>query len=288
MILLDGKRLAGILSDEMARQVALLRQSTGQVPGLGILRVGDDPAGAVYVENKIKQAKRIGLNVFSRALPDDDEQALVRAIESFNRHPDIHGFIVQLPLPAGWNTNGLLEKIDPSKDADGFHPLNLGRLLADDFDLMPATPAGIVELLRYYDIPVAGKHVVIAGRSRIVGRPLAAVLAGRHPLGNATVTLLHSRTENPGKYIREADVFVSAVGIPQRWKAGMFKSGAVAVDVGINALSGGKLAGDIDPQGLEKVLSAYTPVPGGVGPMTVVMLLRNTIRLFVRKTDNSD
>ena len=286
MLILDGRALARKILYRLKTDIQTALQQTGQVPGLGILRAGKDPAGEVYVRNKIKQARSTGMRVFYET-PDSPEE-LSKAIDKFNHHPEIHGFIVQLPLPGGWNINDLLEKINPNKDADGFHPLNLGRLLADDFDLMPATPAGIVELLRYYDIPVAGKHVVIAGRSRIVGRPLAAVLAGRHPLGNATVTLLHSRTENPGKYIREADVFVSAVGIPQRWKAGMFKSGAVAVDVGINALPGGKLAGDIDPQGLEKVLSAYTPVPGGVGPMTVAMLLRNTIRLFVRKTDNSD
>ncbi len=280
---LDGKRFAGIILNDLARRVEHWRQIKGRVPGLGILRAGDDPAGRMYVENKIKRAEQIGLKVFYRNLSENDEQALVRAVEDFNGHPDIDGFIVQLPLPAGWNTRSILEKIDPAKDADGFHPLNLGRLLTDDFDLMPATPAGISELLRHYKIPVAGKHVVIAGRSRIVGRPLAAVLAGRHPGGNATVTLLHSHTPEPEEYIHRADIFVSAVGIPHRWKAEMFKPGAVAVDVGINTLPGGKITGDIDPQGLEKVLSAYTPVPGGVGPMTVAMLLRNTLYLFEKR-----
>jgi len=280
-IIMDGRRAAKHIKDGIGRQIAAWKAEGKRSPGLGIIQVGEDPASTVYVKNKLRSAARVGIYTDYRRLPANQE-ALREAIRYFNSAADIDGYIVQLPLPSGFRTNELLEQMDPSKDADGFHPLNLGRLLVDDPHILPATPRGILFLLEYYNISTSGKQVTVAGRSRIVGRPLAALLASKQPYGNATVSLIHSRTPEPEKYIKEADIFITAVGQTGIWKADMLKPGAVVVDVGINRTAAGKLAGDMDPAGLEAKASAYTPVPGGVGPMTVAMLLQNTVDLYRR------
>ncbi len=277
--ILYGKPVAEKIIRKLARTVDEITKQNIRPPGLGIIHAGFDPASRIYIKNKQQVAQASGFYV--EILEPDNENQLFDAIEYMNRSSQIDGFIVQLPLPPLWNIDAVLEKIEPSKDADGFHPLNSGRIMAGQNGILPATPAGILSLLAYYGISTSGKHVVIAGRSRIVGRPLSVWLSANHPQGNATVTLIHSRTLNPENYIRQADIFVSAVGKPHIWKLKHFKPGAVVVDVGINRC-GERLCGDVDSEGLEGFVSAITPVPGGVGPMTVASLIRNVWLLYKR------
>ncbi len=278
--LLDGKKLSRLILDEISLEVKQLQDKGFPAPGLGIITVGHDPAGQVYVRNKLKKARKTGFNTYHKHI-EHSEKELIEAINEFNRNTAIHGYIVQLPLPRSIDTDKIIERIAPHKDADGFHPVSLGRIINENPVVFPATPAGIIEILRHYRIQTEGKHIVVAGRSRIVGKPLAMMLASKYPFGNATVTLIHSRTVNPEKYIRQADIFISAVGQTKVWNARHIKEGSVVIDVGINTDENGKLCGDIDFDLVKDKVRAITPVPGGVGPMTVAMLLKNTLNLYL-------
>ncbi len=285
--ILNGKEVARYIKEKLQTGAEAFYSQTGRKPGVGIILCGDNPASKVYVRNKLKTAEKLGFATFPEIF-EADSKKLLRAVERFNEHPEIDGYIIQLPLPSelGLNENELLEKIDPAKDADGFHPFNLGKTLNESGDIFPATPAGILEILKYYRIPTEGKHVVIAGRSTIVGKPLALLLARRNDPGNAAVTLIHSRIKNPEEYIRRADIFISSVGIPRLWNRRHISPGTVVIDVGINRDENGKLCGDVDFEDVYPIVAAITPVPGGVGPMTVAMLLSNVLRLAFRKVNN--
>jgi len=278
-MILDGKTLSRKILDDLAEQTRHLRAQGYPAPGLGIITVGCDPAGRVYVKSKLKKAGAAGFATFHRHI-EQREEALLRAIDEFNRNPAIHGYIVQLPLPDHIDSRAVIAAIDPGKDADGFHPLNLGNIMQENALIYPATPAGILRILQAYEINPEGKHVVIAGRSQIVGKPLAMMLLQKKPDGNATVTVIHSRTPQPYHHTRRADIFISAIGKPKIWKKEHFKPGVIVIDVGINASPDGNLCGDVDFEDVSQVASAITPVPGGVGPMTVAMLLENTLRLY--------
>ncbi len=268
--------------DKLRQKIDKHFLQTGKRPGLGIIMAGENAASKIYVKNKIKAAGKTGFDIFFENVKD--EKNLIRTIEKFNNDPAVHGYIVQLPLPPETDTNATLDRIDPEKDADGFHTNNLGKIMTGAADIFPATPWGIVKLLDFYGISVEGKHVVIAGRSRIVGRPLAAMLSGKYAFGNATVTCIHSRTKEPEKYIREADIFISAIGKPLHWTKDYFSRDTVIIDVGIN-LFRGKTVGDVHFEQIRDFVRAATPVPGGIGPLTVASLLENTWKLFLRQTE---
>lgn len=275
--IIDGKALAADVRAEVARRVKALA-GKGVVPGLDVVLVGDDVASATYVRNKERFAKEVGMRGATLRLPatasQDEVEAVVRRL---NADPATHGILVQLPLPRGLDGDRAVGLVDPAKDVDGFHPLNQGLLLQGRPRFAPATPAGVVELLRRTGHPVAGKRVVVLGRSNIVGRPLAALLLAKGAWGDATVTVAHSRTPDVAAVAREADVLVAAIGRPRYVTADMVKPGAVVIDVGMNRAPEGGLCGDVDFEAVRKVASAITPVPGGVGPMTIAMLLQNTV-----------
>nr|WP_183987206.1 tetrahydrofolate dehydrogenase/cyclohydrolase catalytic domain-containing protein [Deinobacterium chartae] len=257
-------------------RAAELAAALPRVPHLHVIRLGEDPASVSYVRLKDRRARQIGLRSTVHALPHETSQAeLLARIDALNADDDCDGLLVQLPLPAHIHARAVLERIDAAKDVDGFHPLNVGRLWEGGEALSPCTPAGILELLRYYEVPLAGRRAVIVGRSNIVGKPLAALLLR----ADASVTIAHSRSADLAALTREAEVLLVAVGRPHFVTADMVRPQAVIVDVGVNRLSGeteGRLVGDVHPQALE-VAAAYTPVPGGVGPMTVAQLLLNTV-----------
>ena len=260
------------------------RKSTASRPGLAVVLVGDDPASAVYVNNKQRACERAGLVSESARLPGmASEDEILAAVHGFNDDPRIHGILVQLPLPDGIDRHRVIEAIDPDKDVDGIHPYNLGKLLQGRPDFPPCTPAGIVELLLRNGHDPEGANVVICGRSEIVGKPLAALLMQRGRGGNATVTVCHTRTRDLAEVTRQADIMVAAIGRAEAITADMVKDGAVVIDVGINrvddpsARRGYRLKGDVDFDPVSLKASAITPVPGGVGPMTIAMLLVNTL-----------
>jgi methylenetetrahydrofolate dehydrogenase (NADP+)/methenyltetrahydrofolate cyclohydrolase len=276
--IIDGKRIAAEVREEIRQRVQQFRDLKGKVPGLAVVLVGDDPASSAYVRSKTKACEEAG--ILSRQLtpPGNIAQTdLVRLVQDLNRDPEIHGILVQLPLPGHLNERTILETVDPAKDVDGFTFANIGRLVENQARFVPCTPAGIIELLDREKIEIAGKHAVVVGRSEIVGKPVAMLLLHR----NATVTICHSRTADLAAETRRADILVAAVGRPRLIRGDMIKPGAVAVDVGINRIDG-KLVGDVDFDSVLPVASALTPVPGGVGPMTVAMLLRNTLHAFER------
>ncbi|MFQ5481931.1 MAG: bifunctional methylenetetrahydrofolate dehydrogenase/methenyltetrahydrofolate cyclohydrolase FolD [Nitrospinaceae bacterium] len=278
MTLIDGKAVAREVKDRVAAEVARLRDAAGRVPGLAVVQVGGDPASSVYVRNKNRTCEQIGFNSFSRHLPADIPQTgLLAVVEEMNEDPAIHGILVQLPLPDHIETGRVLEAIDPAKDVDGFHPINVGRLTAGRPGLIPCTPAGIIELLDHYRIPIEGQDAVVLGRSNIVGKPMALLLLQRH----ATVTICHSRTRDLAATASRADIVIAAVGRPRFVTADMVKPGAVVIDVGINRVDG-KLVGDVDHAPVAAKASYITPVPGGVGPMTIAMLMQNTLTAFQR------
>ena len=279
---LDGKGLAkkiqARLKEDIAQQVSLKNRA----PGLAVLMVGDNPASAVYVRNKEKACERIGMKSFGQHFPSNTTQEELEAvIEKLNQDPQVDGILVQLPLPDHFDSVALLHTIVPNKDADGLHPLNLGRLVRGEKGLRSCTPAGVMEILAEYDIPIEGKKAVVVGRSILVGKPIALMLLEK----NATVTIAHSRTADLAQVTREADILIAAVGIPEMITADMVKPGAVVVDVGINRIptenGKGKLVGDVAYDQVKEVASYITPVPGGVGPMTVTMLLQNTYESYV-------
>ena len=276
--IIDGKKIAAAVREEIRLRVLQLNEATGRVPGLAAVLVGDNPASASYVRSKTKACQEAG--IFSRQLtpPGDISQAdLLAIIRELNGDPAIHGILVQLPLPADLDERTVLEAVDPAKDVDGFTFGNIGRLVENQPRFVPCTPAGIMELLDREGVEVKGKHAVVVGRSEIVGKPVAFLLLHRH----ATVTICHSRTADLGSETRRADILVAAVGRPRLITGAMVKPGAVVIDVGINRIEG-KLVGDVDFESASQVASAITPVPGGVGPMTVAMLLKNTLCAFER------
>lgn len=277
MQIIDGKATAAAIRQELAEQVAALTGRHGRAPGLAVILVGENPASQVYVRNKERACAEVGIVSRGIRLGADIPQAeLERTIRDLNADATIDGILLQLPLPKGLDSQKCLDLIDPSKDVDGFHPVNMGRLTLGLSCLRSCTPAGIMTLFERYGIDVSGKKAVIIGRSNIVGKPLALMLLQK----NATVTICHSKTRNIADEIRGADIVLAAVGIANFVTAEMVKPGAVVIDVGINRTETG-LVGDCDYEGLQGVASAMTPVPGGVGPMTIAQLLVNTVEAFV-------
>ena len=279
--ILDGKALAARLQAEMAAQVQAWLPRVGRPPGLAVLRVGEDPASAAYVRGKERACERVGIASFGRHFSAQDSPAhLLDTIAQLNQDERVDGILVQLPLPPGWDPIPPLLAIDPAKDVDGLHPLNLGRLVRGEPGLRRCTPLGVMRLLEAVGIPVAGRKAVVVGRSLLVGKPLSLMLLA----ADATVTVAHSRTPNLAEVTRSADIVVMAVGRPRLLKAEMVKPGAVVVDVGINRIQGPdgseQLVGDVDYEAVKERAAAITPVPGGVGPMTVTMLLANTLESY--------
>lgn len=272
---LDGKNLAKQIRRELAAEVAAFHKESGITPTLAAVLVGDDPASEVYVRNKRRDCEEVGISSRLEKLPAESTQAaLLAVIDQLNKDSRVHGILVQLPLPKQINTEAILEAVSPAKDVDAFHPENVGRLVQGRPVFLPCTPQGVVELLKRNNITTAGKHVVVVGRSDIVGKPLSIMLAQKG--ADATVTLCHSRTADLPSVTRLADILVVAIGRPNFITADMVRPGATVVDVGINRVESG-LVGDVDYEAVSKVAGAITPVPGGVGPLTRVMLLVNTL-----------
>ena len=284
MIVLDGKTTAQKIRAELAGQVSRLLQGGKRAPGLAVILVGDDPASQVYVANKERACKESAFVSYAYKLGADTPQAeLAELIVELNGRADVDGILLQLPLPRGLDSDYLLALISPEKDVDGFHPVNMGRLALGLPGLKPCTPAGVIELLKEYDLKTAGKHAVVVGRSNIVGKPLAMLLARPGDFGNATVTVCHSKTPDLSEFTRQADFLFLAIGRPEFVGPDMVKPGAVIVDVGISRTAQG-LRGDADFNALSGLVSAMTPVPGGVGPMTIAMLLSNTLQAYLAQT----
>lgn len=271
-VILDGKRIAQEIQEELSLKVKQLKEK-GIVPGVAVIRVGEDPSSLIYVRNKKKKAEEVGIYFEEHTLKENTSQEkLIKLIARLNSDSRIQGIVLQLPLPGHLDEKRILERISPDKDVDGFHPLNMGKLLKGDPSFIPATPRGIVELLDRYKIPLEGKGAVIVGRSDIVGKPLAFLLLSR----DATVTICHTKTKDLNLITKEADILVAALGKPEFIKEGMVKEGAVVIDVGINRV-GNRVVGDVDFERIKEKASRITPVPGGVGPMTIVMLLKNVL-----------
>lgn len=282
--LLDGKAIAQKIQSQLQEKIKSLESQGGRPPGLAVLMVGDNPASAVYVRNKEKACQRVGIASFGQHFPaNTSQEELTEAITTLNQDNRVDGILVQLPLPPHLDAVRLLYEIAPTKDADGLHPTNLGRLVRGEKGLRSCTPAGVMSLLAEYQIPLAGKTAVVLGRSILVGKPMALMLLE----ANCTVTIAHSRTENLEAIASQADILIAAVGRPQMVGASAIKPGAVIIDVGINRIedSNGKsrLVGDVDFQAAEPIAGYITPVPGGIGPMTVAMLLQNTVDSYERR-----
>ena len=272
-IRLDGKATAAAVRADVAREVAELKQR-GITPGLAVILVGDDPASRIYVNNKKKACAEVGFYSEEITLPaDTTQEQLLRVVEELNARPDIHGILCQLPLPKGLDDKAVIAAISPDKDVDAFHAVNVGRIMLGEYRFLPCTPAGVMELLHRADITVAGKKCVVVGRSNIVGKPMAMLLLHEH----GTVTICHSRTPDLAEQCRQADILVAAVGKAKLITADMVRPGAVVIDVGMNRDENGKLCGDVDFDSVEPVAGYITPVPGGVGPMTIAMLMQNTL-----------
>ena len=254
------------------------------MPGLAVIIVGDDPASRVYVNNKKKACEEIGILSEEYALrADTSEEELLALIDKLNGDKKISGILVQLPLPKGIDEEKVINRIDPKKDVDAFHPVNVGKIMVGNFDFVPCTPAGVMELIKESGIDISGKECVVVGRSNIVGKPMSMLLLHKH----GTVTVCHSRTKDLKEVTKRADVLVVAVGIPNFITGDMIKEGAVVIDVGINRLENKKLVGDVEFESAEKVASVVTPVPGGVGPMTIAMLMKNTLKAaIINREDN--
>ena len=272
-MLIDGKAISAATRADIKAQVDKLR-AQGVTPGLAVIIVGDDPASRVYVNNKKKACEQLGIMSEEYALPaETTEEQLLGIIRTLNAREDIDGILCQLPLPDHIDEKAVINAIDPQKDVDAFHPVNVGKIMIGDYSFLPCTPAGVMELLRRSGIDVCGKRCVVIGRSNIVGKPMAMLLLH----ANATVTVCHSRTVGLADICREADIIVAAVGKADFVTADMVKDGAVVIDVGMNRRADGKLCGDVDFDAVSQKASAITPVPGGVGPMTITMLMQNTV-----------
>lgn len=287
MELLDGKKTAALVQEAIAEEVRQIVTKDHRPPHLVAILVGNNGASMTYVNNKVTACERVGFASSVVNLPEDiSQEVLLEEIEKLNKDKSIDGFIVQLPLPKHINEQEVLLTVNPDKDADGFHPTNFGRMALGLDAFIPATPYGILELLTQYKIPTDGKHVVVIGRSDIVGRPISILLSQKP--WNATVTLTHSRTQNLSKLTQEADIIIAALGIPNFLKAEMVKEGAVIIDVGItrvadaSAKKGFRIVGDVDFEQVKQKASYITPVPGGVGPMTIAMLMKNTLNAYKR------
>jgi len=284
MILLDGKKTSNQIKEEIAATVSQMKLRGERTPHLAAVLVGQDGASLTYVGSKVRSCERIGFESTLIHLDEaTSEEALLDQIDQLNNDSNIDGFIVQLPLPKHINEEKVLMAVDPDKDVDGFHPTNFGKMALDMETFIPATPFGIMELLKRYEVDTQGKHTVVIGRSHIVGRPMSILMSRKGNPGNATVTLTHSRTQNIEQYTREADIVISALGVPNFLTADMIKKGAIVIDVGItrvpdaNHPKGYVITGDVDFEAVKEKASYITPVPGGVGPMTIAMLLQNTL-----------
>ena len=281
--LIDGKKTANDVKEEIKVQVAEMIDNDIRAPHLVAVIVGEDPASQTYVASKEKSAQRVGMMSSVYRMPaETTEEELLNTIDFLNKDEEVDGFIVQLPLPDHINVDNVISSIDPAKDVDGFHPVNVGKMALGQPAYVSATPAGIMELLERYDIDTVGKHCVVLGRSNIVGSPMSILMSKKSKPGNATVTVCHSRTEDIASYTRSADILICAIGQPQFIKADMVKEGAVVIDVGIHRIpadneKGYRLVGDVDFDEVVKKAGYITPVPGGVGPMTIAMLLKNTL-----------
>ncbi len=272
--IIDGKALALRLREDIAQEVSGLKEKTGIRPGLAAVLVGDNPASAVYVRNKKIACEKAGLYPQEHLLPaSTTQESLLALIHQLNADPQIHGILVQLPLPSHIESKAILQAVSPEKDADGFHPVNVGRLVEGNPVFVPCTPKGVIHMIDSTGLDIAGKRAVVIGRSNIVGKPVAMLLLHRH----ATVTICHSRTKDLPAVVHEADIVIAAIGKPLFVTPDMVKEGAVVIDVGINRLADGKLVGDVDFDRVKERAGWITPVPGGVGPMTIAMLLQNTL-----------
>lgn len=272
--ILLGKEVSKRIKDEVREEATQLKEQ-GINPGLAVIIVGDDPASRVYVNNKKKACEYCGIYSEEYTLPKESTQEdLLDVIETLNDRDDISGILCQLPLPEHIDEQAVINAINPQKDVDAFHPVNVGKIMTGDYDFVPCTPAGVMELIKESGIDPKGKECVVVGRSNIVGKPMAMLLLHQ----NGTVTICHSKTADLAEKTKNADILVAAVGIPEFIKGDMIKEGAVVIDVGINRIEPKKLVGDVEFESAEKVASAITPVPGGVGPMTIAMLMKNTIK----------
>ncbi|MDA3865790.1 MAG: bifunctional 5,10-methylene-tetrahydrofolate dehydrogenase/5,10-methylene-tetrahydrofolate cyclohydrolase [Salinivirgaceae bacterium] len=284
MQLIDGKKISQDLKNEIAEVVAQRKADGKKIPHLAVILVGEDGGSQTYVNSKVKSCEQVGFKSTKITYPDTvSEDELLAKISEVNNDADIDGLLVQLPLPSHISEEKVIESIDPQKDVDGFHPISMGKLVAGMPTFLPATPAGIVELLDRYDIETEGKHCVVLGRSHIVGTPMTLLMSRKAKRGNATVTMCHSRTKNLAEITRQADIIIAALGIPEFLKADMVKEGVVVIDVGTTRVksdktkSGWKLKGDVLFDEVSQKASFITPVPGGVGPMTIASLLKNTL-----------
>lgn len=284
MELIDGKKISTQVKSEIADEVARIKQAGGKVPHLAAVIVGHDPASETYVASKVKSCKQVGFKSTELKFEDTiSEEELLKVVDDLNNDDDVDGFIVQLPLPSHISEDKVLLAIDPSKDVDGFHPMSVGKMVTGLPTFLPATPAGILELIKRYNIETSGKHCVVIGRSNIVGTPMSVLMSRKAEYGNCTVTMCHSRTKNIGEIARQADILIVALGKMHFVTKEMVKEGAVVIDVGIHRTksdktkSGWKLEGDVDFENVAPKCSYITPVPGGVGPMTIVSLLQNTL-----------
>ena len=280
-VIIDGKATAQAVRGALRKDVEAFAQEKNIAPGLAVVIVGSDPASQVYVRNKHKACGEVGMYSEVHELPaETTEDELLLLIDKLNKDTKIHGILVQLPLPKHLDEEKVILAIDPRKDVDAFHPQNVGKIMIGNFSFVPCTPAGVMELLKQYNIDPAGKHCVIIGRSNIVGKPQAMLMLKE----NATVTICHSKTANLAEITKTADILVAAVGRANFVTADMVKAGAVVIDVGINRNADGKLCGDVDFAAVEPMASYITPVPGGVGPMTITMLLKNTLTAAKEQT----
>ena len=291
---IDGTQTAKEVRSEVAAGVADLKRDHGVTPGLAVILVGEDPASAVYVRNKQRAATEAGMSASDIKLPEDTSQSdLLAHVEAVNNDPAVHGLLVQLPLPGHISENAVIESISPMKDVDGLHPFSMGRLMAGRPRFVPATPSGVQQLLMRWGHDPEGAHVVVCGRSNIVGKPVAMLLAQRQRGANATVTVCHTRTKDVAAITRQADILIAAVGVPEFVTGDMVSDGVVVIDVGINRVDdpsrrrGYRLAGDVHFESVAAKAGAITPVPGGVGPMTIAMLLSNTLHAARLSVDPS-
>ena len=286
-IIIDGKKISTLIKEEIKNQVKEIKSKGGRVPHLAAVLVGEDGASLTYVSNKVASCKQVGFKSSLINLPyETKEEKLLKEITRLNNDKEVDGFIVQLPLPKHIDQNKVLLSINPKKDVDGFHPTNFGKMALDMETFVSATPYGIMELLERYNIDTNGKHTVVIGRSNIVGRPISILMSRKAKLGNSTVTVVHSRTKNLETFTKNADIIISALGVPNFLKASMVKDGVVVIDVGINRVKdlnktkGYVLKGDVDFESVKEKASHITPVPGGVGPMTIASLIQNTLKAY--------
>ncbi|MGB5848848.1 MAG: bifunctional methylenetetrahydrofolate dehydrogenase/methenyltetrahydrofolate cyclohydrolase FolD [Ignavibacteriaceae bacterium] len=289
MILIDGKETAKQIREELKTDIQKLKEERRNVPGLVTILVGEDPASKIYVKSKGKACREIGMLSKIEEIPAAiSETELLSLVESYNNNPDFHGILVQLPLPEHINEDKIIEAISPEKDVDGFHPVNVGKLVIGKDTFLSCTPAGIQELLIRYKIDTKGKHVVVLGRSNIVGKPIANIMLQKNEYANSIVTICHSAAPDVSYYTKQADVLIAAIGVPEFVKADMVKEGVVVIDVGINRVEdsskpkGYRLTGDVAFDEVAEKASYITPVPGGVGPMTIAMLLTNTYKAYLK------